>query len=189
MATVRTFIAAEVSAEVRAGARRLIEQLSQSAAGVKWVDPENVHLTIKFLGEVDYVALNDVCRAVAGAVAGFEPFSVFCTRVGAFPSPARPRTIWLGLEDEEQQLTRLSAAVEKAMARLRFRRERRPFHPHLTIGRVRDGRKLGDFPTILASGDFSVTGSFTVDELVVFSSELTPDGPVYTPVGRAALGG
>ncbi len=188
MATVRTFIAAEVSAEVRAGVGRLIDELSRLNAAVKWVDEENVHLTIKFLGAVEYVVLNDVCRAVAAAVQGFEPFSVSCAGVGAFPSLARPRTIWLGLDDEDQQLTTISAAVENAMADLGFRRESRSFHPHLTIGRVRDGRQLGDFPTTLVSGEFSVSGSFKVDELVIFSSELTADGPIYTPMGRAVLG-
>ena len=188
MATVRTFIAAEVSAEVRAGVHRLIDELSQSGATVKWVDEEDIHLTIKFLGEVEYVVLNDVCRAVAAAIQDFEPFSVTCASVGAFPSLARPRTLWLGIDSEQEILTTISAAVEDAMADLGFRRESRPFHPHLTIGRVRDGRQLGDFPTILESGDFSVSGSFTVDELVIFSSELTAGGPIYTPMGRAALG-
>ncbi len=188
MASVRTFIAAEVSAEVRAGVGRLIAELAQHNAAVKWVDEQNIHLTIKFLGDVQYVMLNDICRAVAAAVRDFEPFSIRCTGLGAFPRLSRPRTLWVGLEDEEGQLKQLSAAVEKALAKLRFRRESRPFHPHLTIARIRDGRRVGDFPQLLAEGDFSVTASFTVEELVVFSSDLSPEGPVYTPVGRAPLG-
>ena len=185
---VRAFIAAEISSEVRACAVDAIDQLSPAGSGVKWVRPENVHLTVKFLGDVDYTLLSDVCRGLARAVALSEPFELDCGRVGAFPRLERPRTVWLGVNDPEKRLAKLAKDVDDAMAELRFRRESRPFHPHLTLGRVRDGRRSAELTERIQSADFEMRGVMIVDELIVFSSELTPEGPIYTPIGRAELG-
>jgi 2'-5' RNA ligase len=184
----RTFIAAEISSEVRRCAMAAIEQLASVEAPVKWVDPANMHLTIKFLGDVDYTALSEVCRALDKVVAHWEPFEVECGGVGAFPKPERPRTIWLGVDDPQQRLTELAAAVENALAEHRFRRESRSFHPHLTLGRLRDGRHAAELARLIQTGNFSRRGVMVIDELVVFSSELTSNGPIYTPMGHAEFG-
>ena len=186
---VRTFIAAETSSEVRACAADAIDQLSSAGVRVSWVRPENLHLTIKFLGDVDYTALSDVCRSLARAATENEPFELQCGGVGAFPRPERPRTIWLGVEDPDKRLAKLAKDVEDAMAELRFRRESRPFHGHLTLGRVRDGRQSAELAGLIQSESFATSGIMMIDELIVFSSELTPEGPIYTSIGRAELGG
>lgn len=186
---VRTFIAAEISGEVHACATKAIDYLSKCDADIKWVRPADMHFTVKFLGEVDYTGLNEVCRALNKAVAGIEPIEVECGGLGAFPKLERPRTIWLGIDDPDKRLANLVTSVEDAMADIRFRRESRPFRPHLTLGRLRDSRNSDTLAEQIRTGDFSMRGGLVIDELVVFSSELTKDGPIYTTIAHVELGG
>ena len=186
---VRTFIAAEISGEVHACATKAIEHLSNCNADIKWVRPSDMHLTIKFLGDVDYTGLSDVCRSLERAVADFEPIEVECGGLGAFPRLERPRTIWLGIDDSEKRLAQLVGAVEDAMADIRFRRESRPFQPHLTLGRLRNGQHSEALAEQIRNGEFTLRGGLVIDELVVFSSELAREGPTYTTIGRVELNG
>ncbi|MBN1912082.1 MAG: RNA 2',3'-cyclic phosphodiesterase [Pirellulales bacterium] len=187
--TVRTFVAIPASADVRAAAGKLIEQLRSASVDVKWVEPENLHVTVKFLGDVALKETARVCEAVQRAAAEVEPFDLTFGGVGAFPNPARPRTIWLGTTGDETSLLALHASVEKRLQKLGFRREARRFHAHLTLGRVRQfGPGLGQLSELLRQHAQTEAGRQSVCELVVFSSELTPSGPTYAPLGRAPLG-
>ena len=187
--TVRTFIAVETGAAVRQKAAELIEILAATGAKVSWVKPHNLHLTIKFLDEVRWNEIADVTRAVQQAAQRIEPFELEIRGAGAFPSPGRPRTLWLATADGSQPLAALHAALEKELKPLGFPKEHRRFAAHLTLGRVRDAgpgaQELG--PLLKQHADFCA-GRFPVDELVVFSSELTPQGPIYEAIGRAKLG-
>lgn len=187
--TVRTFIAVETSAAVRQRASELVELLSTSGAKVSWVKPQNMHLTIKFLDEVRWNAIADVTAAVQHAAKTVEPFELEIGGAGAFPSAGRPRTLWLGTAAGSEPLCALAAALEAALKPLGFPKEHRRFAAHLTLGRVRDGGPAAGrlAPLIKQHADFSA-GRFAVRELVVFSSELTPQGPIYEALGRGPLG-
>jgi 2'-5' RNA ligase len=188
--TVRTFVAVETSGAVRHKAAELIDILAASGAKVSWAKPHNLHLTLKFLDEVRWNEIADVTRAVQQAAQSAQPFELEIRGAGAFPSPGRPRTLWLGTAVGSEPLAALHAALEKALKPLGFPKEHRRFAAHLTLGRVRDAgpgaHDLG--PLIKQHADFSA-GRFTVEELVVFSSELTPQGPIYEAIGRAELKG
>lgn len=190
METLRTFVAVEISEEVRQRAIALVEVLRASQADVRWVAPETMHLTLKFLGDVPAVETPAVCRAVAEGVAGCKPFALEMRGVGAFPNAHRPRTVWLGAGAGSDALVELHKAVDRTLRALGYPREDRRFEPHLTIGRVRDGRLGLD---VLAGliGDLSAepVGAWQVGEVVVFSSLLRPEGPLYTPLSRAPLAG
>jgi len=187
--TVRTFVAVELSDAVREAAAELGRRLGAAGAEVKWVDAANMHLTLQFLGDVPMQETAAVCKAAAGAVEGIEPFDLEIRGAGAFPHPGRPRTIWLGAGAGLDEMVVLHGRVEDALAELGFRKERRRYKPHLTIGRVRRGKiglaELGNL--IRENADYSA-GLCTVSEVVVFSSQLEPTGPIYTALGRAALG-
>ncbi len=185
--SIRAFIAAEISGEIHACAKKAIERLSQCNADIQWASLDQMHLTIKFLGEVDFTGLSQVCRSLEKAVAGIEPIEVECGGIGAFPRPDRPRTLWLGINDRDNRLSHLATVVEDAMAAIRFRREHRPFRPHLTLGRLRS--QNGAVADAIESGDFTANGRLVIDELILFSSELTKNGPVHRPVGRVGLDG
>ena len=112
MSKIRAFIAAEVSPDVRLRARELTAKLSQTPAKVKWVAPENMHLTLKFLGDVEATSIPEVCQAVAEAVGELRPFAVHCRGAGAFPNASRPRTIWIGVDGGADQIAVLHKAIE-----------------------------------------------------------------------------
>jgi 2'-5' RNA ligase len=188
--TVRTFVAVETSGAVRQKAAELIDILAATGAKVSWVKPHHLHLTLKFLDEVRWNDIADLTRAVQYAARSIEPFELEIRGAGAFPSPGRPRTLWLGTAAGSEPLAVLHATLEKALKPLGFPKEHRRFAAHLTLGRVRDAgpgmSELG--PLIKQHADYSA-GRFTVEELVVFSSELAPQGPIYEAIGRAELEG
>lgn len=190
MARIRTFIAVELPAPLRRLVGETIESLAETTTSVRWVQPEKTHVTIKFLGDVEETEIYRVCRATADAVEAAAPFQVQCRGLGAFPSISRPRTIWLGLDDPDRQLERLQKSVQRALYQLRFPKDQRRFHPHITLGRCRYGRRdtAGLVEYLHQHADLE-GGMINVDELVIFSSELTSEGPVYMVLGRAPLCG
>jgi 2'-5' RNA ligase len=190
MARIRTFIAVDLGPEVRRAVRPMLERLERATGEVKWLDADNLHLTLKFLGDVEDAEIYRVCRQVQEAAADVAPFRVTCRGTGAFPNLQRPRTIWLGIDDAAGQLTNLQARVEERMRALQFPREERPFRPHVTIGRVGlVRRRLDDLAQLIAELAEVELGILDVDECVIYASELTPRGPIYTVLGRAPLGG
>jgi 2'-5' RNA ligase len=186
---IRTFVAAEAPGDISSAAMRLISRLKAAPARVRWVDPP-LHFTLKFLGDVDVLEIPDVCAAVGRAVSDLPAFDLEIQGAGAFPNPDRPRTVWIGTGEGTEEMVELHQRVEDSLAELGFRAEGRRFRPHLTIGRVRRSpddeiSQLGQ--AVRAEADF-VGGVMRVDELLVFSSRLERNGPVYEVLGRAELG-
>ncbi len=187
--TLRTFVAVEINGPIRARAGELMAVLAGTAANVNWVEPHNLHLTLKFLGDVHELEIAQVCKAVARGAAEVEPFALEIRGAGAFPNPARPRTVWLGAGAGAEPMIVLHDRVEAALAELGYREEHRRFQTHLTIGRVRGGgpgiAELGELLTQRA--DF-VVGRMNVQKVTVFCSTLTSRGPIYDVLGTAQLG-
>lgn len=187
MRRIRTFIAVPASPIIRSGAKRLAQQLRPAAGYVKWVPPENLHWTLQFLGEVEDLEIPAVCSAVVAAAADLEGFELSARGAGAFPTPERPRTLWMGAGAGAQAMVALHTAIQKNLDRLGYRSEKRRFVPHVTLGRV--GRS--DHPQSIVRelshlAEFD-GGSMRVDEVTVYSSTLQSDGPVYDVLARAPL--
>src|SRR5207245_1282724 len=141
MVRLRTFIGVDIGKAIRDQAVALQEKLSQSASGVKWVEPENLHVTLLFLGEVDDREVPAVCRAVSEQTVQHPAFDMSVEKVGCFPNPRRPRIIWIGVGQGAQELCALHDALEPPLLQLRcYRREERQYRPHITLGRVRTDR-------------------------------------------------
>lgn len=186
--TIRAFVAIDVGPEVRAAAVKLVEKLAAAAADVKWVEPSNMHLTLKFLGDVALKETARICQAVQQAADECGPFDLEFRGVGAFPNPGRPRTVWLGTGSGREPLGALFDHVESGLQKLGFRRESRAFQGHLTLGRVRrGGPQIAELGRLLAEQAECRAGQAHVDQLLVFSSELTSSGPRYDVLGRAEL--
>ena len=187
---IRSFIAVDISGEVRKNLEELISELKPKVAGVKWVRPEGIHLTLKFLGGVApelIPSIREVMEQVAGAAA---PFTIEVKGLGAFPGPGRPRVIWVGVEEPTGALKELAGRVEAGMQRLGFEPEARAFHPHLTLARVRkDGRPGKELEGLIERSRHRPMGSFEVSEMVLFRSDLKPDGAVYTRLECVELAG
>ena len=151
---------------------------------VAWVGRDNFHLTLKFLGDVDPGRLQAIVAALGGAVAGCPPFDLGVGGLGAFPSPTRPRVLWVGLEEGATEAARLAGRVDDALAGVGFERETRAFSPHVTLGRVREPRRQPGLAEVLRGGGF---GRQRVDRLRLMQSTLSPHGARYTELAAVPL--
>ncbi len=188
--SIRSFIAVDVTGEIRTKVRRLIDELRPESDCVRWVEPDAMHLTLKFLGEINYRDVAEVTRELQRATADIPPFLVEVCGTGAFPVPERPRTVWVGAGDGSADLVALHDAIENRLARLGFRSEHRRFRPHLTIGRVR-GTDDGEprLAAALAAQTQFRAGVVDVGEVVLYSSQLERQGPIYEPLSVVELRG
>jgi 2'-5' RNA ligase len=184
---IRSFIAIELPEETRQMFAAIQEQLKQSRAGVRWVKPGSIHLTLKFLGNISPAQVDDIAAAAAQEVRDEPPITLGAAGLGAFPSRRKPRVIWIGMEGEVQRLTRIQARVENALEPLGFVREKRSFQPHLTIGRVKDRRRLQALIDAMATLDMEPFNSFDADEIILYKSDLRPTGAIYTKLHRMPL--
>lgn len=189
MAKTRVFVAVPIGEAVRAQATAAIEMLRSPGDNVKWVAPENLHWTLHFLGEITDDEIAQVCRRVVRAAGDFTPFELVATGISAFPKQTRPRTLWLGAGQGGEELIALHAAIGDELADLGFRGERRPFVPHLTLGRVgRDSSvtaALADRLTELTGFD---GGAMQVGAVAVFASRLRREAPSYQILATAKFG-
>ncbi len=184
-ASWRMFCAIELSDSLRQQLARHIEQLRAAVpeAHASWSRPENIHLTLKFFGDVKQHLVSKISAAAERAVDKVGPFQIAVAGAGAFPKPSQPRVLWIGLEDPSRTLATLQGQVENECAKERFAKEERPFHPHLTIARIRHpegSRTLADFHQQLGF----TAQPFLVNEIVVFRSELGSQGSKYTALSR-----
>jgi RNA 2',3'-cyclic 3'-phosphodiesterase len=187
MARLRTFIAVDIGKAIRDRAVALQEKLAQTSA-VKWVEHDNLHVTLLFLGEVEDREVPTVCRAVAEQVQKHRSFQLSIERVGCFPNPRRPRVLWIGVGDGAQELCALHDSLEPPLLDLGcYRREERKYTPHITLGRVKGDHPADKLAAALVKHAGWQGGQTTVGEVLVMSSELTPQGPIYTVLSRAKL--
>jgi 2'-5' RNA ligase len=190
MARLRTFIALPLEKPIRDRLVTLQERLAASGNDVKWVEHDNLHVTLLFLGEVDERDVAGVCRAVVAVCQVHQGFPVAVERVGSFPNVRRPRTLWVGVGNGTQEICALHDALEPPLLDLGcYRREERQYTPHVTLGRVRGDRAGAALVPALQKQAAWQAGSMHAGEIHVLSSELTSDGPVYTVLSRAKLAG
>ncbi len=186
---LRTFIAVDLGKAIRDRAVALQETLARAGADVKWVEPENLHVTLLFLGEVDAREVPRVCQLVADATQQHPAFPMSVETVGCFPNARRPRVLWVGVGQGTQELCALHDDLEGPLTQLGYRREERRYTPHITLGRVKSDRPPDSLAVALAKHAGWKGGEINVRAIQVMSSELTPQGPNYTVLSRARLGG
>ena len=184
---IRSFIAIDFPDEIRKALEAIQKELKQCRAGVRWVKPSSIHLTLKFLGNIQPAQVDDIGLTVAQEIRDHPPITLRPVGLGAFPNLRKPRVLWVGLEDEVQKLKGLQARVENALEPLGFAREKRGFRPHLTIGRVKDRRRLQSLVDTIAALDVPPFDSFDVTEIILYKSDLRPTGAIYTKLHRMPL--
>jgi 2'-5' RNA ligase len=185
---LRTFIAVDVGKPLRDRLVALQEKLGQSVAAVKWVEVENLHVTLLFLGEVDERELPPLCRAVSVVCGRHDRFDLSLATVGCFPNPRRPRVVWAGVGAGGPELVALHDSLEPPLLELRcYRREERQFTPHVTLGRVKSDGSADALAAALTKQAKWRGGEVEVREVLVMSSQLTPLGPEYTVLSRSKL--
>ena len=184
----RIFVAFTVPDVQRTRLGRLQGLIAPEIPNARWVTPEMFHVTLAFLGDVPDVALNAVCRAVAGACQGFPPFTINLQSLGAFPDPARPRVAWVGLTGPGlETLDALQRSIAEAVVESGYPPDDR-FTPHLTLGyiKIKKGEHLDITPLIAHYRTWSA-GNFEVNAVVTFASTVTPEGSAYMRLASATL--
>ncbi len=187
--TVRAFVCVDIGDAVRASLAADLAGLRRRWPHVKWVTPENVHLTLAFLGNVYPEQVEAVGRVMAGVARGTSPFTLTFEGLGYFGPARSPRVVWVGAAGDTATLVAMQAALADGLRQAGFTPEDRPFAPHLTIGRVKAaGDAIGLAAWLSATGGVS-HGSLTVNAIRLMRSELRPSGPIYTVLKEAALEG
>ena len=194
MAGIRTFIAIKLDDHTCTKLDAIMDDLRDRmpARTVRWTDAHKIHLTLKFLGDVgpaQIASIEDALRRAAGQI---PPFTVDLTGAGCFPNTRRPRVVWIGVDEPSGRLDALQSAVERQLQRLGLEAERRPFSPHLTLGRVRNGvghDALREIGQVIESIHIESVCRQAVASAHLFKSDLRPQGALYTSLAEAPLAG
>ena len=183
----RTFIAVDISDEARESTALYIDGLRRSFRNLRvgWERPEKLHLTLKFLGDVNDGRLDGVQRAVGDVASETVAFRIILGGTGRFPPRGDTRILWLGVGDEGQ-LQSIAARIDTDLARLGFEKEKRRLSPHLTIARLREPRSSAELAATHLGRDFGPI-ELDVREIVIYESKLTPNGSIYTPMAAMQL--
>ncbi len=180
---LRSFLAVDLAPHARAQAAQVMEELRPGAPeGVRWVPEENLHLTLKFLGDVDPDRIPKLIAAASAKLERVGGFELMLGGLGAFPNARRARVVWLGVQAGGPELARLARKLDAAAARIGVERERRPFRTHLTLGRLRQPAPLS-----LTGVPCPDAKPFFVEEVVLYESRLSPIGARYVPLARLPL--
>lgn len=184
---IRSFLAVDLPMALRESMLSAAMGLRTPAADVKWVRPEGIHFTLKFLGNIEEGQVEPIVNAVSGVITGQKPLALKAEGMGAFPDLRRPRVIWIGMTGDIERLMVIQKNIEQVLSVLGFPAEDRPFTPHLTLGRVRYNKKFSGLAhKIQGLKDINFT-PFTVNELILYKSALRPEGAIYTPLRRLPL--
>lgn len=187
MERVRAFVAVKINEDTIKALGEIIGELKESHADVRWVHPENIHVTLKFLGNIETGKIDSIKQGLSRAAKGFSPFSLKVKGVGAIPNPRYPRVVYVGLTEENQNLKTLAAAVESELEFLGFAPEKREFLPHLTIGRVKSFRAKTMLMMKMREFHSREIGSILVEDFYLMKSELNPGGAIYLDIARIPL--
>jgi RNA 2',3'-cyclic 3'-phosphodiesterase len=188
---VRAFVAVEVAEVIRSRIAKLYESLADHHFPVRWVRPEGIHLTLKFLGQVPCTDLPRIMEAITKGTAGSAPFTMTVQGFGVFPNFRRPRVLWVGLTGQIDALKALQESIDREFEKIGFEKENRPFSPHVTIGRVQENARpsailsMGEELKDVRPGNL---GTWTVGGLRLMRSQIQRGGAIYSALEEFNLG-
>ena len=185
MENIRSFIAIELNKDIKEELAKLIEKLKSSGADVKWVAPENIHVTLKFLGNISQEKIERIKGVLDKNKERFKTFSLTIAGIGAFPKLSFPRVIWVGIDEGKDSAKKIYYFLEAELEKEGFPKEERPFSPHITIGRVNSIKNKEGLKSAIENLKFAAAKTLDVDHVTLFQSTLTPKGPIYTPLYQA----
>ena len=184
----RTFLALPLDESIRRQLAEVQQQLDTVGAKVRWADQEQLHVTAKFLGEVSDVDIADVCRLAIEVAAGIAAFDFSVGHVSSAPPHGQMRMVWVGIDEPTGRLEELHRQLDLAYGGMGYKQENRGFRPHLTLGRVKSGQCVLQLRQAVTAMEEMRFGAQSADRVIVYSSELTREGPVYAPLATAPLG-
>ena len=185
--TIRVFIAVEIDSEIKNKLSEYLSMLKRTGADVKWVSPENIHLTLKFIGYIEKESLINLNKVISDAASNIEPFSISIGNIGAFPSLNKPRVVFVCVQEKGNDLLRIYEKLDKGVERLGINKESKKYVGHITLGRVKSQKNISNLKNALNSGKECCFGLEKVTSLSLIESELTPTGPIYTRLNNFIL--
>lgn len=185
MSQVRTFIAIEIPDVIRQKIAAVQEKLKKAGERISWTKPGNIHLTLKFLGDVKENQIEPIADAVKISANGIRPFSFQVGNLGAFPDIRRARVLWVDVVNPTNELAELAKRIEDQLSKIGFKKETRKFNPHLTMGRVKS--RLGEKFIVKFENLTFEEDEVRVEGIIVMKSELNPAGSIYTPLQKIKL--
>ena len=186
MTMLRTFIAIELSGETKSKLRDIISSLRTINYPIKWVDADCIHMTLKFLGATRDEQVPQIINIMEERLNNYPPFEYHITGISTFGSRQVPRVIWVGITKGMDELKHIAATLDEATCKLGFPSENREYVPHLTLGRNRCSRPADELLSKMKT--LSIDAVEYAGEVTLIESKLRPSGPVYTPLGKVALG-
>ena len=186
---IRSFLAIELPKPILKEIEEVQGDLKSANADVRWVNPEKIHLTLKFFGNIEESRIDPIFKSIEEVIWITLPFSLEVRGIGAFPNLRNPRVIWIGLIDGKEVLDSFQRQINTKLEKIGFQPEDRPFHPHLTLGRMKSSRGKEELVGKMEKHKEEEFGVFQVERLVLFKSDLRPTGPIYTPIRDMKLGG
>ncbi len=185
--TIRVFIAIEIDSEIKNKLSEYLSRLKKTEADVAWVAPENIHLTLKFIGYREKEALTNLNKIINDAIFGTEPFSISIENIGAFPSLKKPRVVFVCVRERGNSLLRIYEKLDKGVEQLGIKKESRKYVGHITLGRVKSQKNISRLKNALNSETDCCFGREKVTSLSLIQSKLTPTGPIYTRLNNFIL--
>lgn len=185
---MRAFIAVEIDEQLKQKISKLISNLKKSGADAKWITENQMHITLKFLGNISKDKIGEISDALSIVSSDFKSFKITFSKIGAFPNLDHPRIIWLGIDDNgAESLKMLNKNLENTLKKSGFREEDHSFQPHLTLARIKSGRNISGLVKLIKETDFA-SGNYTqINKLTLFQSTLNPGGTIYTVISEKYL--
>lgn len=187
--TGRFFVGISLNQQIKDQIHKIQTKLRKYDCQVKWVDLDNCHLTLKFLGQVAYKNLDDIHQALETLIKKYKSFSFELTSPGAFPNIKRPKILWVGVRENGDQLNKLAEDMEENFFRMGFEKEKRGFHPHITIGRIKSLKNIEKISSYLQHGQGNFALKEDVSEIIFYESKLNSGEPLYKIVRAYSLTG
>lgn len=184
---MRTFIAIELPKEIKEYLAGIQDKLKAAQADVKWVEPKNIHLTLKFLGDRDDKKIEKIKAIIEEITQSKNTFQICVSSLGAFPKISSPRVIWVGLDQGDAETINLAQGLEEKIAKIGIPKEDHPFSSHITIGRTRSGLNVEKLAEMLTNMAGLMPQSFKAAKITLFKSTLTAYGPIYEALKEANL--
>ena len=186
---IRAFIAVEIDSPNKQKLSELIALFKKTDTDVKWVNENQMHLTLKFLGNIEEIKVQEVSRALESIIKDFKKFTISFSKIGAFPNINKPRVVWVAIDEGKGTLKLLADKIESRLEKIGFEKEKREFKAHLTLGRVKSLKNISQLTEVIQKTGFQSQDKIKISALILFQSTLAPKGAIYAPLAEIKLPG
>ena len=183
----RAFIAVEIDSPNKQKLSELITLLKKTDTDVKWVNENQMHLTLKFLGNIEETKAQEVSLALESIAKDFKEFYISLSKLDVFPNINKPRVVWVAIDEGKDTLKLLADKIESRLEKIGFEKEKREFKAHLTLGRVKSLKNISQLTEVIQKTDFQSQDKIKINALILFQSTLTPKGAIYAPLAEIIL--